>query len=175
MTAAGNPNRPATLANGATVPLAEAARWLALLESYADDPGLEWEMLHLLRAACLGRRLEPEQLRALVSERLLESGGAVDPTLNAVVLSAVRGEGRVLHLESPFTEPLDRAMADYIRSREYVRAHLDPAAAEAFLAQDPVQDSFERYRDATHPGTNWRAREADRRAPPPDDTPPHSH
>lgn len=129
-------DRVTTLSNGETVPLLTAARWFALLGSHQELPDLEWDAVYHLREVCLGRPLEPEQTRTLVHEGLLTPDGRVDPVLRAVVLAGVRGEGRVLHLDSPFTNPLDRAVADFVRAHDYLAAHLPPVEAEELFRDD---------------------------------------
>lgn len=168
-----DPNRLITLANSSRVPFEAACLHLNTLVSYLEDPSLEWDVLPLLRRVCLGETLDPEQTRALGHEQLLQPDGSVEPVLKAVVLAAVRGEGQLLHIDSPFTDPLDRAMADYFCAREYVRTRMEPAAAAAFFARDPLQQSFEKYRNATDTGTKWTNRGTDRQSGPSDDLPPH--
>ena len=116
------------LALALAVPLSVAARNYGLLSSYLEDPDSEWDLAFYLREVCLGRPIDPEQTRALIAEKLLNPDGSPDPGMEAVVLSAVRGEGRALHLATPFTDPLERAMAEFIMAREYIRGHLEAAS-----------------------------------------------
>ncbi len=147
---------------------------------HLQDPDLDWPYVHLVRELCLDRPIEPEQRRALVREGLLGEDGALDPSLAAVVRAAVRGEDRLLRLDSPFTHSLDRAMADYLCARTFIRGHLEDAAAEAFLSSDPSRDAEQEFRERTTPAVPpphmpppWTDREADRRDRPADDLPPH--
>lgn len=159
------------LCNGDRLPLSLAAARLGLLVSYQEgEHDGEWNPLYLLRELCLGRPLAPEQLRDLRAEQLVTPAGEPIDGLRAVVLSAVRGEGRALRLDSPFTDPLDRAMADYLIARHFIRAHLDEPEATAFLADDPVQTALDHARRATGPG-GWADRESDRPPPPPNSPP----
>jgi hypothetical protein len=155
MTAHYDPERLVVLANGARVPFEQACLRVGTVTAYLEDPSLEWDMVHLLRQVCLGNTIDPEQTRALVREKLLQPDGTVEPILEAIVLSAVRGEGRLLRLESPFTDPLDRATAEFFLAREYVRNHMEAPDATAFLTHDPLQKSFEEYRKGTDPGSKW--------------------
>lgn len=122
-------------------------------------------MVYLLRRACLGQAIDADHARALTGERLLRPDGTVEPVLREIVLSSVRGQGRLLHLDSPFTETLDRVMAEYIQSREYVRCSLPLREAEAFLASDPVERSVRRVLKATAPESNWTDRRDDNDGP----------
>lgn len=128
--------RISLLANGASVPLATAAPYFALLRSHLDNPDAEWDVVFHLRETCLGRKLEPEQIRTLAAEGLLGRDGRPDPVLRAVVLSAVRGEGRALHLVSPFTDPVDRAIVEYLAAKDYLSTALEPAEARELFADD---------------------------------------
>jgi hypothetical protein len=162
-------SRPIVLANGARVPLDVAATNLALITSYLADPDSEWDIVNYLREVCLGRPIEPEQTLALVREQLLSPDGSVDSAMQAVVLSSVRGEGRLLHLVSPFTDPLDRAVAEFLMARDYIRSYLSPGEAKSVLEDDSVEKGLGLLRRAR----KWTDREADRTSPPPDDLPPH--
>ena len=135
---------------------------MGLLKSYLEYPDLEWDGVYYLREVCLGRPIEPEQTRTLVREQLLRDDGSVDPAMQAVVLSAVRGEGRVLHIESPFTAPLDRSVAEYLIARDYVRSHFDDANARAIFNYDPVGRTL----DLLPRPKTWTGREDDRTDPP---------
>jgi len=121
-----------------------------------EDPDQEWDMVYFLRQVCMGREIEPEPKRALIRERLLQSDGTPAPDMKAVVLSSVRGEDRAIHISSPFTDPVDRAMADFIISREYIRANLPKAVAESFLADDKVKWA----NDILRRPKNWAGRES---------------
>lgn len=156
--------RSIVLANGSRVPLARAATNLALLTDYLSDPDSDWDIVYYLREVCLGRRIEPEQTKALIKEQLLLPDGSVDPAMEAVVLSAVRGEGRVLHIGSPFTDSLDRAMAEFVNARNFVRSQLDEPDAEAFLRDDPARHAL----DLLKPPKKWTERQSERTDPPSD-------
>ena len=133
-------HRPARLTTGETAPVAAVAGWLGVLRSHLESPDLEWDGVYHLREVCLGRPIEPEQERALVAGGLLAPDGRPDPVLGAVVRAAVRGEGRVLHLDSPFTDPVDRAVADFLAARDYLAVELAPDAFAALAAPDPLPD-----------------------------------
>lgn len=144
------PSRLVTLANGSTVPLGRAAAQLGILRSYLDLQDTEWDAVYYLREVCLGRSIEPEQAQTLARARLLHPDGTVDPVLRAVVLSAVRGQGRVLHLDSPFTDPLDQALANYAHACNTIESYLDPEQARSFFANSPLQLG-DAIRDAAPP------------------------
>jgi hypothetical protein len=150
--------QPATLANGERVPLAAAASKLARVTEYLAVPDSEWDVVFYLREVCLGREIEPEQERALVRERLLEPDGRLDPVMRAVVLSAVRGVGRTLHIDSPFTDQVDRDIAEYLLARDGIRSALGTDEARAVLAYDPVQRLFDDHQQFK----KWTEREDDR-------------
>lgn len=156
--------RPVVLANGDRLLLRVAAANYARLASHLAEPDSEWDMVFYLREVCLGRPIDPEQTRALVHERLLAPDGTVEPAMRAVVLSAVRGEGRVLHLASPFTDATDRALAEFLTARNYVHSYLSDAEAQAVF-DDPV------FRALQNPPKRWTERQ-DERTDPPGDLPP---
>jgi hypothetical protein len=68
----------------------------------------------------------------------LSADGELDPVVRAVVLAAVRGAGRVLHLSSPFTDENDRAVAEFISARDHIRCSLPDDEAQRLLAEDPL-------------------------------------
>lgn len=131
--------RIATLANGEAVPLARAAAVYSRLDSYLRHSDAEWDIPYFLREVCLGRSIEPEQSRVLAREGLLAPDGRPDPDVRAVVLAAVRGEGRLLHLSSPFTDADDRAVAEFLNARDHIASLLPEAEARSLLA-DPLPD-----------------------------------
>ncbi|MGL6075466.1 MAG: hypothetical protein ACRC8S_15025 [Fimbriiglobus sp.] len=156
-----------SLANGDRVRLWDAATQLGILETYLhDSDDEEWNLVPLLRQVCLGHKIDPDQTRALIRQELLLPNGTVEPVLKSVVLSAVRGEGQLLHLESPFTNPLDKAMAEYINSREFIRNSLSETEAKEFFAYDPVQEAYEKLKKATDPTQSWADRQGKRKDPP---------
>lgn len=165
-------DRIVILATGERLPLGVVCRHLGVLASYLEDTEQDWHYLPLLRRVCFGLPVDPEQRRALARERLTEPDGTVDAALLAVVRAAVRGEGEHLRLESPFTDPVDRAMADYRRAQTYLRGHLDDP--DTFLTADPTRDAEHRYRESTKPPPTggWADREGDRGDQAPDGLPP---
>jgi len=132
--------RLVVLANGASVSLGAVVANLGLLRSYLESPDSEWDVVYHLREVCLGRTIDAETARTLIHEGLLQPDGNVETDLRAVVLSAVRGEGRLLHVTSPFTDPLDRAMVEYLNADDYLESHLERSAKEAFLADNPLKN-----------------------------------
>jgi hypothetical protein len=153
--------QPVVLANGGRVPLEVASANFALLNAYLAEPDSEWDVVYYLREVCLGRPIDPEQTRALVHEKLLAPDGSVDPAMRAVVLSAVRGEGRVLHLASPFTDPTDRALSEFLTARDHIQSYLSDSEVKTVL-DDPVQRALKT------PPKRWTDREGKRTDPPPD-------
>ena len=111
-------DRVATLANGDCVSLQQAAHQYAVVKGYLESPDSEWNLIYYLRQLCLGREVELDQRAALTRESLIGNDGAIDPVLNAVILSAVRGEGRLLHLDSPFVDTQDRLIAEFLVARD---------------------------------------------------------
>ena len=155
-----SPTRIAILANGDRVPLERAAFFLSLLDAYLHGHEAEWDPVVLLRELSLGRDILPEQARSLEGEGLLEPDGTLDPVLRSVVLSAVRGEGVALRLDPPFTDPLDRTLAELLAAQEYIRSHLPPAEADVVLqGPDPL---IQILRSLPTP-PSWTARERGRR------------
>lgn len=128
--------RTTQLANGDTVPLLPAARAFALLQDHLENPDAEWDAVPVLRQACLGRAVEPEKLRTLVEQKLAAPDGTVEPTMKAVVLAAVRGTGRVLHLESPFVDQADRMIAEFVAARDRLELELSSADFASLLRGD---------------------------------------
>jgi hypothetical protein len=145
------------LANGASIPLEVAAWNLGLLSNYLSNPDLEWDGVYYLREVCLGRPIEREQAQTLVREQLLLPNGKPDLAMQAVVLSAVRGEGRVLHLDSPFTDPTERAIADFLGARDYLRSYLSEEDIRAVSSHD----SLGRVIDLLHESKKWVDRNRD--------------
>ncbi|QJW98485.1 hypothetical protein [Frigoriglobus tundricola] len=144
--------RTAILANGAVVPLVEAEDRFGRLQNLLRRRDcMEWDGLYFLREVCLGRPIDPEPSATLVHERLLEPDGTPDPVMCAVVLASVRGCGRELHLDSPFTDSLDRALAEFVHARNMIRSDMETAPAEAFIQHDPVEDGLKRLRNAPPP------------------------
>jgi hypothetical protein len=133
--------KTAVLANGDRVSLLDAGFAYGKLRSCLHDPGLEWEVIHYLRELCFGREIEPEQRRALKQEGFLSEADEVDEVTRSVVLSAVRGEGRQLHLVSPFTETYDRVVTEYLNTQaelEFV------GATEEMNSWNEANETFKR-------------------------------
>lgn len=106
------------------MPLVPAARALALLQDHLDLPDAEWDVLYFLRELCLGRSIEHDQLQTLKSVNLITTDGEIDSTLKSIVLAAVRGSGRVLHIDSPFVERIDQRIAEFVSARDYLQVEL---------------------------------------------------
>lgn len=133
-------SRIAQLSTGEVVPLLSAARWLSHLSDCVRTPDDEWDIVYHLRQACLGHPPAPEIMAALAADDFVTADGEVDPVVRAVVLAAVRGEGRALHLVSPFTEASDRMIANFVAAREYLEVELSPAEFQELLAGDGTAD-----------------------------------
>lgn len=129
-------SRFTTLANGDAVPLWNARHWFEKLESYQKVQDAEWDVVYHLRELCLGRTLEEEQIRSLAHEGFLSAEGAVDPVLRSVVLSSVRGEGRLLRLDPPYTDEVDRRIADYLSAQNILPSHLSNEEMEELRGAD---------------------------------------
>ncbi len=71
-----------------------------------------------------------------------------------------------MHIVSPFTDPLDRAVAEYVTARDYIRTHLSDVEAKTVLDHDPVEQAFGMLRRSK----KWTDRE-DGRTDSPSDTP----
>jgi hypothetical protein len=141
-------HRSTVLTNGGTLPLSEAIEWFDRLALAQDADDLEWDPLYHLRAAAIGQPLDPAATRTFAQARLLNPDGTLDPGFRDVILSAVRGQDRALHLESPFTDQLDRALAEFARAREVITAaadlgQLDPDLVKAFLAPSRFDRALE--------------------------------
>ena len=108
----------------------------SLLVSYHDNPDLEWDVVYFLRELCLGRSVDKEPLQTLRQEGLIASDDGVDPVMKAVGLSAVRGEGRHLHVGSPFTDPKHRAVALFLHSKALIELLLPEADVAAVMSED---------------------------------------
>jgi hypothetical protein len=140
-------DRVATLANGDRVPLWQAAHQYAIVKGYLESPDSEWNLVYYLRQLCLGREVEPEQRAALAREALIGEDGRVDPVLNAVMLSAVRGEERLLHLDSPFVDVQDRLITEFLVARD----ELPREVLAAIAAEDPGRAITEAVNDTPVP------------------------
>jgi hypothetical protein len=147
-------NRVAILANGDRLPLGIAVLHQMQLVGQMALQDLEWDVVYHLREVCLGRSIDREPERFLIREGFLLEDGTVEPGLRSVVLSSVRGEERQLHLDSPFTDHVDRALAEFFGSREILLAHL-PRGESQQLFEKP---QFDRALDLL-------------RQPPPDNAP----
>jgi hypothetical protein len=132
--------RDIVLANGASVPLIRAAANFGILrESLAPDHE-GWSSAALLRKVCFDQPIEEEQRQTLQTQGLLNQEGEVDPVMREVVLASLRGTGKQLYLDSPFTEDWDRTLADLLNAREEIRTHLNPHQASELLMDEPVED-----------------------------------
>lgn len=119
-------DRHAILATGDDVLLAHAHHFYSLLRLRVADTADEWHVIYHLRELCLGKPVESDVLRHLKRIEMLGPDGDVDPTLRAVVLSAVRGQGKNIRLSSPFTDATDEALSEFFWNREYLLCSLDP-------------------------------------------------
>jgi hypothetical protein len=144
--------REVVLANGDRVSLQDAALRHMRLRAQLALEEEEWDVVYHLREICLGREIDPEPERFLIREGWLCEDGTADPALRSVVLSCVRGEGRLLHLDSPYTEPLDRALAEFFISREQLLAQLDPADAQILFEKPQHEKGFDALREASREG-----------------------
>jgi hypothetical protein len=143
--------RIATLTSGDQVPLEEASHYLTKLRLELNAEDQEWEVIPLLRQKCLGEELDPWQVAALRNVGLVNDEGTVDATLKSVVLASVRGDGKNLHIESPFVKDEDRALSEFIVAREQIRRYFDEVQVQQFFAQDPIEDTFSQLKEATKP------------------------
>jgi hypothetical protein len=112
------------LSNGQTVSLAAASNYLDLLETFIGSDDQDRHALYRLRQVCLGDVMNEDDQQILKDNLLRKQDGTIDPELRAVVLSAVRGEGQALHLDSPFTNSWDRTVSNLYRSRAQIRLEL---------------------------------------------------
>ena len=119
--------RTTLLANGDLVSLEVAAAEFSRLGTFLELPDTEWDAVYYLRQLCLGETIEPEQLQELIRARLVNKDGEPFESMKSVVLSAVRGTGRVLHLDSPFTDATDEAIAQFINARDHLEFSLEEA------------------------------------------------
>lgn len=143
----GMEGREVLLANGDRVALGVAVRQCGRLTAALQSNEAEWDIVYHLREVCLGQVIEPEAERFLIHEGYLGRDGAVDPALRSVVLAAVRGEGRVLRVESPYVDPLDRARAEFLGAREQLLAQLDPAERAAVFDKPPLERHLDALRE----------------------------
>ena len=82
----------------------------------------------------IARRQIPEPLANwLIDRGLVRENRTIDPVLRQVILTAVRGEGYGLFVVTPFTDPVDRAVADLLMSR---------AKLEELLPREELADLF---------------------------------
>jgi len=135
--------RTAVLANGDRVPLIDAAlAYRSLQTVFAMEGvagGAERNTLYHLRAICLGRTIGAESQRILIENQLLRPDGSTDPVVKAIVLSAVTGVEQELHLRSPFTDRLDRALSEYVTSRDFIRCFAEGPGVDTLLNDDPIE------------------------------------
>ncbi|MBY0456217.1 MAG: hypothetical protein K2V38_02650 [Gemmataceae bacterium] len=145
-------DRTAVLANGDRVPLLEAALSQMRLAAQLPLEESEWDVVYHLREVCLGRPIDREPERTLIREGWLGEDGGVDPVLRSVVLAGIRGEGRQLRLDSPYTDPVDRALADFFLSREFLASQLDHADLPALFDKPPLDRAFDHLRNLAQEG-----------------------
>lgn len=143
-------HRTAVLSNGSAVTLAEAVKWFDRLQSAKDADDLEWEPLYHLRQLALGKTIAPEAVQTFIRAGLLGSDGTLDNRFREIILSSIRGEDRDLHLESPFTEKLDRSLAEFVHAREVILAatdlgQLDPDMVKSFLSPSRFDKALEEF------------------------------
>jgi hypothetical protein len=149
-------DREAVLANGGHLPLADAVRWYDRLVTLVGADQTEWDVLYSLRQLALGRQVDREPLGELVREGLATPDGRLDPGLRDVILSAVRGEDHRLRLESPFTDSLDRALAEFRGARDQLYAAIDagqlePLSARQFLSPSRFHRAMDQLQEPTSP------------------------
>jgi hypothetical protein len=156
-------DRVIQLSSGVRWPLRTVAGCVGQLEAYLDtDDPKERDLVYFLRQVCLGQKISDEQREALRTYGLLQtSDGQLEPQMKDVVLAAVRGEGRALHVVSPFTDSWDRALSDFLNARIRIRSEIDDRGEyEAFLKDDPLQQYADKLlekgkRAAQNLDTSW--------------------
>lgn len=161
-------NRETLLANGGRLQLFDAFTHYSCLQNLRVVDDLEWDAVYLLREVALGRPIENGPRDALIQKKLLDSDGEIDPEFRDIILSSVQGEDRLLHLISPFTNSLDRALVESAISRQLILAalghgpdELDPESSRRFLipskfeqAEDLVRGRAEELGPYSEDGTN---------------------
>ena len=90
----------------------------------------------------LGNTLNPEVTKELCEEGLLNDSGALDQVRKDVILSAVRGEGHNLFLNSPFTNFNERTIAEFMTARDRIRLLLPRNESEKIITTDPMTDNM---------------------------------
>lgn len=143
----GMEGRQVLLANGDRVALGVAVQQCGRLAAALQLDEDEWDVVYHLREVCLDRGIEPEVKQFLINEGYLGPDGSVDPALRSIVLAAVRGEGRVLRVESPYVDPLDRARAEFLGAREQLLAQLDPDERAAVFDKPPLERHLDTLRE----------------------------
>lgn len=146
--------REAVLANGGRVPLADAVDRLDRLQTAVGTDDQEWDVLYYLRELALDRPVDDTVRRSFARDGLLGPDGGLDANFRDVILSGVRGQDRALYLESPFTDSLDRVLAEYALARRDVVAaanlgQLDTELARSFLAPDRFERAMDVLKDPT--------------------------
>jgi hypothetical protein len=141
-------NHSALLASGARVSLVSASVVLLLLDRMLNGTMATRNLVIRLREACLTENVIPEAiLSKLTEEGFATSNGEINPLVKEIVRTAVRGEGSDLHLVTPFVSPWDRALSDFVISREKIRGGLPPEQAEPLIAA--------RLLPPEKPGISW--------------------
>lgn len=139
--------REVALANGDRLSLRDAVVKHMRLEAAIGLEEQEWEVVYHLREVCLGRPIDPAPERFLIREGWLREDGTVDPALRSIALSSVRGEGRLLHLDCPYTDDLSRAIATFYAAREELLAKLDPADAHIVFEKSDLEQRIDAVRE----------------------------
>lgn len=134
--------RTAVLANGDRHPLGEVVERYNWLQDQWVVEDQAWDVVYHLREVCLGRPVDAGPLRMLAGMRLVDETGAIDPVTRSVVLSSVRGEHRALSLSSPFTDGVDRALAELAHAKGFLSLALDRRESEALLGGDQLRDDL---------------------------------
>ncbi len=135
-------DRPVLLSTGTRWPIGAVAGCLGLLGSFLEEPETR-PLVTNLRQLCFGLEIAPERLSELSQAGLLRVNGTLDPLMRDVVLAAVRGTGNNLYLDPPFTEPLDRTIAELVLARDHIQASLPREMAEVVLGYDPLHEGAE--------------------------------
>jgi hypothetical protein len=152
-------NRVAVLTTGARVLLQSVAVILMSLETLNAGTPEERVALLALRKACLADKstIPTSASTLLRGAGLIEGDQLIPPAVRQVVLAAVQGEGDGIHIASPYTDLLDRAISDLTTSLAKVEAVL-PLEQLATLLQDMpggVESWVQRIKRANGSGTGF--------------------
>jgi hypothetical protein len=132
-------SREAILANGDRVNLLDAAVHHGQLSAQIALEDSEWDVVYHLRQVCLGHEIDREPKALLIQEGWLNKDGTPKPALRSVVLSSVRGEQRALHIDLPYTDPLDRALAEFFNNREFLLSELESADVSTLFEKPALE------------------------------------